>query len=132
MADEECIFGTNFPMWQGCLKRTVKLKSREGGTPREGDNGCMLTHLCNMGLSGNVKGEGGRDNAKEMTGACACLQVFHLVCAWGAHQLESGGTQMQWWGLSCLFLSLSARMMGDVAGKKQSVCCFRRCGHDST
>ena len=25
MADEECVFGTNLPTWQGCLKRTVSI-----------------------------------------------------------------------------------------------------------
>ena len=41
----------------------LKLKSREGGTPCEGDDGRMLAHLCNMGSRGqdsakvDVRGE---------------------------------------------------------------------------
>ena len=37
------------------LKKKIiysKLKSREGGAPREGDDGRMLARLCNMGSRG--------------------------------------------------------------------------------
>ena len=58
----------------------------------------MLARLCNIGLRGgetaqrwmseDVRGEGGQDNVKGTTGACARSQVFRLVCAWGAHRVR--------------------------------------------